>query len=101
MSQGPRLNWFQRRILAPLVDFGQRLPKGCGLLIGFIGLCLAVLVGLNYYLRPTTPDLDALAIAPLTPRAMETEVGGLGTPDYNRLIDEQNAIKAKEALANG
>ncbi|MDR1395297.1 MAG: hypothetical protein LBK52_03880 [Deltaproteobacteria bacterium] len=44
---------------------------------------------------------DFFQAVDLTPREVDGEVGGLGTPEYNRLVEERNVTEAREAEENG
>jgi hypothetical protein len=62
---------------------------------------MALFLGTRTLLAPHDPETDLLNVVALTPRAVDAEVGGLGAPAYNRLIEEQNAMAAEKASADG
>jgi hypothetical protein len=69
--------------------------------MGFVITVLMVIFVIAFLMRLQERDQALFEMVSLTPKAVETEVGGQGTPDYNRLIEEQNELEAKEAEALG
>ncbi|MDR1086124.1 MAG: hypothetical protein LBP22_15010 [Deltaproteobacteria bacterium] len=76
-------------------------PRGYLLALFIAGAVLALMTAVSHYSEPDRNDSDFFSVDDLIPRAADGEVGGFGTPEYNRLIEEQNESEAAAAEKDG
>jgi hypothetical protein len=78
------------------------VPRRWALTLGAFFLALVLGLGVRGFWRAVSGGGDDLGSSvSLTPRNLSGAVGGEGTDEYNKMIDELNRAGAREALAKG
>ena len=83
-----------------LKSLAERIPRGFIILFWLAAGVLALMFAGSLFMGRFGSDRKMPA-GDLTPAAVDSVVGRGGTPEYNRLIAEDNAIKAREARESG
>ncbi|MDR2142733.1 MAG: hypothetical protein LBR11_13305 [Deltaproteobacteria bacterium] len=96
----PILNFFASG-LSRLAEIIGQVHRGALLLIGAGVMVVGAVLGYALLSVPASSSTDPLSEISLTPKSLSAEVGGIGAPDYNRLIEEQNQAQASQAEAEG
>ncbi|MDR2422724.1 MAG: hypothetical protein LBE01_05030 [Deltaproteobacteria bacterium] len=84
-----------------LAEALRNVPRGLTIIVALAIFAGGLYFGFQRLADPIRSATDLLTVVDLIPNTVEAEVGGLGTPDYNRLIEEQNAANAEAAAQDG